>query len=224
MSDAATSRTNYMVIDRFFRIKPVSLPAKDGSKRRFTLEHRIGDDGGTFTIAHLTDVTGMEAKAVKEATEARKGIHNKKTAKKVYNDILRDARNRVRGWVKAYRNHLIEFYAPQGIRPVMRFVPAKDENDATKIKKVVFIQGFYDTDSLTPVIGDIDAITLALEARNAKLKLSVDEYRENQAIAKKALALPGINKDIQNRLNQIVTGSVTPLLLDERFKGDDDEA
>jgi hypothetical protein len=206
-----------MRLDPFFRTNVATVMSKDGSKRRFAIQHNTGRDRA-YTLAQLMDLTKVEAEAVEEALAAKKSIHNKKTANKVYNSILRDALNKVRGWVKSYKADLIEFYSPQRIRPVMNFVPNTDEK-AESDKPVVFIQGFFDVDSLMPVLGDIDSVTLALEIRNASLIDKVNEYRENQAIAKKSLSLPGINRDIQNRLTNIVAGNVTKHLLEERLKG-----
>jgi hypothetical protein len=212
--------TGYMRLDPFFRTNVATVMSKDGSKRRFTIQHQMGRERA-YTLRQLMDLTKLEEEAVEEALAAKRGIHNKKTAQRVYNTILREALNKVRGWVKSYKADLIEFYLPQRIRPVMNFVPntdAKAESD----KPVVFIQGFYDLDSLMPVLGDIDSVTLALEIRNANLVDKVNEYRENQAIAKKSLSLPGINRDIQNRLNNIVAGNVTKHLLEERLKSNEE--
>lgn len=186
-----SSSKPFMVLDKHFRLnRPVSLPSRVDPKKRYTIEHCM--NGDAFTIARLVELLGVEEKA--------KEVH--------------DARKMVLGWVRSYRAYLADFYSAQRIKPIMRFVPVEDEKDLTKIEKAIFIQGFYDVDTLMPVLGDIDTIALALESRNAELKEWADEYLENQSIAKKALALPGIKKDVQNRLNRVVTGSVAPLHLD----------
>ena len=202
----------YMILDKFFKIPAVNIPSKDGKKRKLTIQHRIGADGGAYEIEALMDKTGLEKELLATGVKLEKKFHDRKTFEKFFNISHKDYVTRLRAWIRMYRNHLVSFYEGQGIRPVMNFVPVDDPK-----KPVLFIQGFYDTSTLMPVLGDISDITLALEVKNAHLKSAVDEYRENQKIAKQAVNLPGINKDIQHRLTQVASGTVDRALLLERF-------
>jgi len=190
----------------------VNIPAKDGSKRKLTLQHRTGSDGGAYMLEELMDRTGLETELLKLGTKLEKKFHDPKTFEKFFNITHKDYTNRLRMWIRQYRTYLVGFYEPQKIKPVMNFVPVDDPK-----KPVLFIQGFVDIENLTPVLGDIDDVTLALEVKNGHLKSAVDEYRENQKIAKQAMGLPGINKDVQNRLSQVVSGAVDRVYLLERF-------
>lgn len=204
----------FMVLNQFWKTDPVSVLAKDGSKLRYTLEHRIGRPG--YTMKALFELVGLEKKLADFRIQMRKEIRNDKTREKVINSEKKALKSRLRGWIRDFKTvYLPDKYKVQNLRPIMSFLPDK-ESEAEE--KIIFIEGFINTQTLMPVVGDIDAVTLAMEIRNAKLKDAVDEYRENQAIAKKALSLPGINKDIQNRLTNIVAGNVDRLLLHERFK------
>lgn len=211
--------TGFMILDQFWKTDPASVVAKDGSKLRYTLEHRVGRPG--LTMKALFDLTGLEKRLGEFRIKMRDEIRNDKTREKVIASEKKALKSKLRGWIRGYKStYLPDKYKVQNLRPIMAFLPDKESEEE---EKGIFIEGFINIQTLMPVIGDIDAVTLAMEIRNAKLKDAVDEYRENQAIAKKALALPGINKDIQNRLTNIVAGNVDRLLLHERFKKEDEQ-
>lgn len=190
----------------------MNIPAKDGTKRKLTIQHRIGSDGGAFTLEELMVKTGLEKELLAAGMKIEKKIHDRKDFEKFFNIFHKDYTTRLRAWTRMYRAYLVGFYEPQGIRPIMNFVPLTDPK-----KPVLFIPGFFDTNTLTPVLGDLDDITLALEVKNAHLKSAVDEYRENQKIAKQAMNLPHVNKDLQQRLTQVASGTIDRTLLLERF-------
>lgn len=156
--------------------------------------------------------TGLEKELLATGVKLEKKFHDRKTFEKFFNISHKDYVTRLRAWTRMYRKYLVGFYEPQGIRPIMNFVPLSDPK-----KPVLFIPGFFDTNSLTPVLGELDDITLALEVKNAHLKSAVDEYRENQKIAKQAMNLPHVNKDLQHRLTQVASGTIDRALLLERF-------
>jgi hypothetical protein len=201
----------FMTLDRFFKTPPVNVPAKDGSKRKLTIQHRVGSDGGSYSIEKLMDKTGLEKELLAIGVKLEKKFHDRKTFEKFFNIAHKDFVSRLRAWVNMYRKYLIEFYAPQSIRPIMNFLPIDDPK-----KRELFISGFVDVNTLSPVFGEFSDITLALEVKNAHLKSAVDEYRENQKIAKAAMALPGVNKDLQHRLTQVATGTIDRAMLLER--------
>jgi len=215
---ATAKAPRYLVLDKYFRLPgPVTVPAKDGSKRKLSLQHRVGPDGGAWNLEELMEKTGLEKELLATTIKLERKFHNRKDFDRLFNITHKDYTTRLRAWIRIYKSYLVEFYASQGIRPVMNFVP-----DADPKHPVLYIQGFIDIETLTPVFGDLDDLTLAIEVKNAHLKSAVDEYRENQRIAKQAMNLPGVNKDLQNRLSQIVAGTVDRLLLLERFPKDDE--
>jgi len=70
----------------------------------------------------------------------------------------------------------------------------------------------------------IDLVS-ALEHKNAHLKQMVDEYNMNRQIARNMMSLPGVNKDIQHRLNNVATGAIDrQMLLEQRKDEDEGEA
>ncbi len=81
------------------------------------------------------------------------------------------------------------------------------------------IAGFIDIKTLAPVAGDLELITRALELKNVHLQPLVDEYQENRQIAKRMLTISGVNKDLQHRLGQVVSGNVEKIQLIERYEG-----
>jgi len=208
---APANKTLNQILDGLFRIPEVSLLAKDGSRRHFRVSHRIGKDRvsesnpGYFTVDTLIDKMELDDEIVEKARIYEK--LGKEALRKEFGRLHREARNTVRNAVRGYKSGpLTGFYTQQGIAPILTFMPGVDPKHPKK--RGCYIVGFYDTASLMPVLGDIDDITLALEIRNAYLKGAVDEYRENQGIAKKAIGLPGINRDLQNRLQHVVAGEV----------------
>jgi len=197
-------KTLAQILNGLFRIPPASMLARDGSRRHFKVEHRIDKDV-YFTMESLIDKTDLDDEITEKARVYEK--LGDKVFKKEFRRLYKDAKNTIRGAVRAFRaGFLTDFYVSQGIAPIMAFMPGVDPKRPKK--RGLYIVGFYDTGTLVPVLGEIDDITLALELRNAYLKGAVDEYREKQGIAKAALQIPGVNKDLQQRLQRIVAGEV----------------
>lgn len=200
-------------LEKLFRIPETTVIAKDGSKRKLILEHRLGSKVGTFTRDELFTKTGLEKEFYDYTDKLIKKFPDVKTKNALVDSLEKRYRARLSSWVKAFRSSLISFYSGQRIRPIMAFVPVRD------IKKPeLFIQGYIDTESLVPILGEVEDITLAIEAQNAQLKRMVDEYEENRRIAKKALSLPGLNKDLQYRLDQLASGTLEKTHLLERIE------
>lgn len=195
----------------------MNVTSKDGTKRRLTLQHRTGHEGGAFTMEALMSKTGLEKELFAIGVKLEKKFHDRKTFEKFFNIAHKDFVTRLRAWVNMYRKYLIDLYLPQALRPILNFVPIDDPK-----KRQLCIAGFYDTNTLTPAFGELDDITLALEVKNSHLKGAVDEYRENQKIAKQAMHLPGVNKDLQNRLTQLASGTLDRTMLLERLSGGED--
>lgn len=203
------------ILDKKFRIPPVNIAAKDGSRRHFKVEHRIGKDDRYFLMETLIDDLGFMDEVVDKARIYEK--LGKKVFEKEFKRLVADARSSVSTAVRAYKSgYMAEFYRNQGIAPIISFMPGVDPKHPKR--RGVYIVGFYDTASLTPVLGEIDEITLSLELSNARLRGAVDQYRENQGIAKQSLGLPGVNKDLANRLQRIVAGEVTRKLIEQQGK------
>jgi hypothetical protein len=212
----AKKAEGFMSIDSSWKIDPASVPAKDGSKIRYTIQHRMGPPG--VDKKDLFFITGLEDRLTDARVRIKKEVRGEANQKKLIRSEKSDLAKALSDYIRSYREYLHEFYLEIGIRPIFQRLP-EDPNDPKAVKKFQ-IPGFYNLKTLKPVLGDIGMVTLALEMRNADLKDSVDEYRENQMIAKNALELPNLNKDLENRLSNIVAGTVSKQYLLERVKGE----
>jgi hypothetical protein len=204
----------FMSLNSSWKIDPVSVPAKDGSKIRYTIQHRMGPPG--VEKKDLFFIAGLEDRLTDAKVRIKKEIRGESNQRKLIRSEKSDLNKALSDYIRSYREYLDEFYLEIGIRPIFQKLP--DEPNDVKSSKKYQIPGFYNLKTLKPVLGDISMVTLALEMRNADLKDSVDEYRENQMIAKNALELPGLNKDLENRLSNIVAGNVSKQYLLERTK------
>ena len=203
----------FMVFDRWFRIPPVKVKAKDNPDEKIILEWRTGRDGGAWTIDQYMTKTGADKELLKKGTSLEKKFPDRRVFKEFFDSLHMHALGRIRTQWRSYRSYIARKVRSQGIRPIAAFVPVDDPENP-----IGFIQGFIRIDTLAPAAGEIADIVLALEATNARLKPMVDEYRENQQVARKIMGLPGVNKDIQNRLGQVVSGNLDRALLLERFQ------
>lgn len=206
--------TPYLKLDKFFKTPPATLPAKDGSKRKIILEHRLGSDNGAYTLSNLLQRTGLLKELTDRAIVMEKKIPDAKLSNQFFNALQAKYFMRLRMWVKSYRSYLTRYYLGQKIRPIMNFVPTPNDK-----KPVLFIQGFVDIETSVPLLGDLDDITLAIEAKNSNLKKMMDEYKSNQIIAKKMMSLPNINKDLEHRLNLVATGQLERIEFKDRVTG-----
>jgi hypothetical protein len=214
-------KTNYLKLEKYWKIPPLTIGAKDGSKRKLILEHRIGREA--FTEDELFTQLGMEKELLKHTIQMEKNFSDSKVKQFYANAAHAKYMARLRHWLGAYRAHLCRMYIGQRIKPIMRPIPIEDPKHPGQIRKEWGIWGFIDVDTLSPIIGDLDDITLAIESANANIKKMVDEYKENQAIARKALTLPSVNKDLMNRLNMVASGTLEKVHLIERITGETEE-
>ncbi len=180
-----------------------------------TLEHRMGPEGGaSLNEQAVFERVGFEKELMSRGVKLERSFTNRKLFDEFFEAMHRRYKARLRSWVRSYRNYLSRLYQPQEFKPVFGYVPTDDFN-----KPILMIAGFIDIKTLAPVAGDLELITRALELKNVHLQPLVDEYQENRQIAKRMLTISGVNKDLQHRLGQVVSGNVEKIQLIERYEG-----
>jgi hypothetical protein len=196
-------------LERKFRIGAHRLRARDGSRRNFTLEHRMGRMGGAFNESDLMELLGMADVFFKRAKQIDKKFPNRDFFNDITKSLFETQRRSARNAVTSLRGFFNRFYAPQGIKVIMTFVPVPGEKEPR-----VYIQGFYDESTLKPVLGDPEDIALALQTKNTHLKPLAEEYALNRKVAKQMLTLPGVTKSAKERLLLVTSGQLSRKLLE----------
>lgn len=189
-----------------FRIHPIRVRAKDGSKDSFLMEFRTGPDGGSYTIESWLQRLGLEKEMASDMRVIQK-LRDQKTKKRLYAATKTEHQKRGRQVFRSVRNRITEMSVSQGIIPVMEFIPLNGNVDEPRL----FIQGWIREDDLKPVHGNLEHIATAIESRNSRIKNVVDGYRFNQRVAKAMMALPQVGKDLQRRLQRVVAGELNRL-------------
>lgn len=194
------------MIDALYRISPTPKKVRDGKGRTLEviLEHRIGAEGGCFTIDELWQEAklGTDFEVVK-----RKALKRFEKDPDLASDIISAHRNRLmrrlQDAIKAWRKYLNDLYKSQGVEVCAEWV------DDAKKGKVIFIQGLVDTETMTPVYGDFEDVYLMAKSVYQSTKGAADKNQKARQIAHQAMALPNVNKDLRERFRLIAKGEET---------------
>lgn len=191
-------------LDRLFRIDPVKVKAKDGSGDVVVVEHRIGKDGGSFTINALMDKLGLEREYLDIISDLEKKFRDREKFKEISDRIYTGQKAKCNNAVRSYRKFLEQFYENQlrPLFPMFSFVPVSDKADA------LYIQGLLDCETLKLVVGDVTDDASWAETTFTKTKRWADLNAKARRTAKALIALPGVNKDLAERLHLIAKGEM----------------
>jgi len=225
MAEATKTKVEkFLKLLKFWAMPPVNLKAKDGSGRKITVEHCVGREV-MMTIEEIMDKTGLAKELLARSIKLEKKF-DPKNFEEFFKAIHRKYIGTVHNWHRSTRSFLFRFYEPQRFFPIYNFGYTEPFVQGKKNKKHLFIQGLVDSRSLTPIYWEeLNDLVSALEHKNAHLKQMVDEYNMNRQIARNMMSLPGVNKDIQHRLNNVATGAIDrQMLLEQRKDEDEGEA
>lgn len=201
-------------LDRYFRIDPVNIKAKDGSDRKLIIEHRIGPSM-LFSKGDLLKKTGLEKEYFDTCMQLEKKFRDRDAFDKLCEQVFRGTKAKLTLWLRSYRAWLREYYAGQGIQPVMVFAPKHGHDN-----HVLYIQAFIDLNNSKLVAGDVADLALWAETTSVWTKSAADRYADAVQVAKNILKLPGVNPDMKARLSLLVNGQYDRKMLLE-YHGDD---
>jgi len=193
-------------LDKLFRIPPTKRKTQDGSTDSLIIEHRIGREGGYFTTAQLMAKLGLEAEYGEWIRKNRKMFSDSKQFEMTCKSIYKTFKSKMDKAVSAYRAFLSAFYEnqPRPLKPMLAFVPVSDKENG------LYLQCLYDVATKKPVVWveqedfDLWATKITISTQG-----SYDLHVEAQQVARATLSLPGINKDIANRM-KLIAGGQTP--------------
>jgi hypothetical protein len=201
-----------MKLDSLFILgKSVSPKARDGSERKL---HRIGRARGAYTRGQLFSKLGLEKEYKKTCKKLQRKFHDSDEFEELAIEIHARRMARLGGWIQDYRGHLTKYYADQDLEPVMYFVPV----DEDRSNDILFLQGFVDPGTDNFVTGDFEDVVLALESSNVRRKPQAEKYDRTRKIARNMLKLPGVNRDLRDRLLRVASGTIDRPMLKERFE------
>lgn len=191
------SSPTYMVIDRLFRIAPVKKKARGDASRVVIVEHRIGKDAGAYTRPRLMDRTGLEQEWLDTMTKMEKKYRDRKRFETLSDVVYSGQKAKLSSWLRSWKQYIVRFYENQGLKPLASFVPINDSEWG------IYIQALIDIDSRDLVVGDTMDYALYAESVYSATRGVAIMNRECIQMAKTIMKLPGVNKDIQNRMNLV---------------------
>jgi len=196
-----------------FHVEPREVVAKDGSGMKYMPEHRVGPNAGAFTRAEMWKKGKFEKEYFDRTISLEKKFTDAALKLELANTIEGGLQRRLGGYIRQYKQYLAKFYRDQALVPMMAFVPLAIKGD-----NCFYLQGFYNAKTLKPVIGDVKDWALWTEAQAAWTRPIAETYDTTVAVAKMILKLPHLNKDIQNRLGMVVSGTMDRTALLEHLK------
>ena len=197
----------HQCLTKEFHIPPTYVKAKDGSGRKFLVEHRIGKEAGSYSVQDIMKRLKIDDELHTICQEWQRTIRgNPKRLQQALRMERKRAEARSRNAVSAFSRHLAKHYEDQGLKPLMSFVPT-DEHESG-----VYIQGLVDNTG-TPVVGDAQDVALWSEQNYAGTRNAAIKNKEACVVARRLLNLPGVNDDLKERLNRVLSGeAIVPRL------------
>ncbi len=163
--DETHARMEYL----FCLTEPTDVKMLDGSVRK--IRHQVGRNA-LVTLQHLMDFVG-DGGAIAEAKKATAHMKDKAAAEGIVRSVTSNSYRWLKHIVRVYRKRLEAEYAPMSAKPLMQILmiePAgNDQLPWWKNPRGVWIQGFIDTKTAKPLLGDMQDIVQALEDINSRL-------------------------------------------------------
>jgi hypothetical protein len=199
------------LLDPLFRRSVMDVEAKDGSGRRFKIQHKFGREAGVWTILLFMKKTGVSEEMSKELTRT-KARFKRDPQECAYHCKLveKDYRTYMRGLIKAYIKWLgTKFYKEQGIEPLLEGIPINSDKDDNEW----YIAGFRDVETMQPVVFiSTKQVQLALCKAEKGTRKTAQKHAKTTKTIKAFARLTCVGKDMRHELDMMARGQDVPNL------------
>jgi hypothetical protein len=203
--------------DRLFRISATRVKSLAGDGKTLIIEHRFGQDGGSFSAEEAMARLGFRDEFIKEDGELEAYYKVKLKSPEVYKEKRDRALTHYLGKSRSALENLIdyldEFYEPQGGLVRAAWLPTFDGN-GKKTGSRFFLQAMIDRNSRKIVVGEDGDYAKYLWAIKKATQRAHDKNEEITADTREYLRMGHAGKDVVHFLNTVLKQDIgtVPLL------------